>query len=231
VPPIFYAQCPICGQIGGSRWSPRSHYSSVHPEFYREYRQLNTYFMRVSVVIILALLGFSSLIVFGLSRWLVLFWGWPILAWFSYLLLFWQPTVDSMSDRYNDNWRANGKTSKLDQIVEDSPRGTTNSNLCQICRQGPYRLGLGIRYHLRLNHAEYFDWYQKWIRQIEKIGIITVSFLVSLFPTGLPGTLISSSFAPLTLLVPAVVLASVFAIGRARKQKIWQQVWMQAHPA
>jgi len=187
--------------------------------------------MRVSVVIILALLGFSSLIVFGLTPWLVLFWGWTISAWFSYLLLFWQPTVDSMSDRYKDNWRANGKTSKLDQIVEGSPRGTTNSTLCQICRQGPYSLGLGIRYHLRLNHAEYFDWYQKWIGQIEKIAIITVLFLVSLFPTGLPAPITNSSFALLVLVIPTLTVVSIFAIGRARKQKECRHAWLQTHPA
>ena len=231
MPPILYSQCPICGQTGGRGWSLRSHYTSLHPEFDREYRQLNSYFVRVSVVIILVLLGFASLVIFGLTRWLILFWGWTILAWFSYLLLFWQPTLDGLSDRYNDTWRNGGKTSTLDQVIDGSPKGITNSSLCQICRQGPYRLGLGLRYHLRLYHAEYFEWYQKWIRQIEKGAIITVLLLVSLFPTGFPDTLTNSAIGPLILFVPALALVSVFAIGRARKQKQRRQSWLQTQSA
>ena len=230
MPPIFYAQCPICGKTDGRGWSLTSHYNSVHPEFYREYRRLNSYFVRVSIVTILALLGFSSLIVFGLTPWLILLWGWTILAWFSYLLLFWQPTVNSMSDRFNDIWRTNGKTSTLDQILVGSPRGTSNSTLCRICGQGPYRLGLGIRHHLRLNHPEYLNWYQKWIGQVEKIAILTVLFLVSLFPTGLPASIASSSFRPLVLFVPALALVSVFSIRRSMKEKEWRQAWLQTHP-
>jgi hypothetical protein len=230
VPPAFYSQCPICGQTGSTGWSLSTHYGTEHPEFYARYRRLKSQFARVSLTLVLVALGLVVPTLIGLMRLSILGLGAIILGWFAYFLISWQPKFDDLSDRSNDEWRKNGKSSTLDGPVQDSSRRTSNSIVCPICKQGPYRVGLGIRYHNRILHAEYFAWYNRWILLVEKIAILTALVLLASFTAGLLDPLESSQFAPVILVVPALSLVLAFATNRSKKQTESRRAWIENHP-
>jgi len=230
IPLAFYPQCPICGQTGSTYRSLGIHYKTDHPEFYAQSRRLNGQFKRITLAFVLIALGLSRLIFIGLTRLLILGWGAIMLGWFAYFLLFWQPKLDDLSDKSNDEWRNNSRPSTLDQTVQAASSRKANSIVCPICKLGPYRLGLGIRYHNRIHHMEYFKWYRGWSLLMEKISILTVLVFLGLFSTGLLDPLASSGFAPLILVVPAFSLAVVFATNRSKKQRESRIEWIQNHP-
>lgn len=190
----------------------------------------NRQFKRVTLVLGIIGLGLSGLVLIGLMRWLVLGWAMVILGWFAYFLLIWQPRFNKVSDGFNDDWRKNGRSSVLDQTVQDKSRTRSNSVMCPICKEGPYRLGLGIRYHNRIHHAEYFKWYSEWVLLIGKIGVVVGLVLLALFSVGLLDSLLSSRFAPLILFVPSVSLVAIFGINRSVKQRETRQLWIENHP-
>ena len=227
----FYPQCPICGWTGNVSYnSLKAHYEAEHPEFYEQYRSSNRQFMRVSLALGIIGLGLSGLILIGFMRWLILGWGVVILGWFAYFLLLWQPRFDNVSDRFNDDWRKDGKASVLEQTIQDKSRTRSNSVMCPICKEGPYRLGLGIRYHNRIHHEEYFKWYSGWVLLIRKIGVVVCLVLLGLFSVGLLDSLVSSQFAPLILFVPSISLVVIFATNRSMKQRESRRSRIENHP-
>jgi hypothetical protein len=91
-------------------------------------------------------------------------------------------------------------------------------------------VGLGIRHHNRILHAEYFAWYNRWILLVEKIAILTALVLLASFTAGLLDPLESSQFAPVILVVPALSLVLAFATNRSKKQTESRRAWIENHP-
>ena len=227
MPLIFVSQCPICGRSNGSGRSLGSHYRTVHPEFFTQYRLLNGGFLRLSFALFFIWLVSLSLLVVGLSQLAVLVWGLQLVSWFAYTLLFFQRKFDEVSDRFLDEWRKEGKPTSIGEVVASSATTGGTPLLCPICKEGSFRLGLGMRYHIRINHPDYFSWYAKWVRTIESATMLIALVLLSLVVTGLLP--LNSTTGSITLFGTVFSIVLVFAGNRSRKERGWRKNWTEHH--
>jgi len=221
LPLIFVAQCPICGESEGSAGSLSSHYRKVHPEFFSQYRLLNRVFLRLSTALVLIALALIPLLIIGWSRLASLAWGVLLVSWFAYTLLFFQRKFDEISDRFLDEWIIERKPTSIGEVaaIPGTRRGTPL--LCPICKEGPFHLGLGMRYHTRMNHQEYFSWYTKWVIKMESATMLAATALLSLAVTGLLP--LNSTTGPITLLGTVLSIGLVFAGNRSKNQRKWRK--------
>src|SRR6266571_8657831 len=97
-----------------------SHYRIVHPEYFTQYRLLNTRFLRLSLALFLIWLVSIPLFIIGLSQLAVLAWGLLLAAWFAYTLLFFQRQLDEVSDRFIDQWIMEGRPSSIGEVAVSS---------------------------------------------------------------------------------------------------------------